>query len=329
MTTYFRLPVALLLSAFLLAGAHAQAALPWPETAVKNLQTYLKKGLCPAPATERLAQDVCAAHGLAAKTKPARLTLSKPKPSLLLLESAGRVIKIERGDDAREFVVNRVKIDAGAARTQAELKALIEPALRSASARFHPLLETAHAAPLDPAIPALIQQLIAETHQLGNCGFYLEFGRKCTDGMKKVLAEIDVKKSENEAAAKDPNGFMQMHGRASYLTQVTHLNGHLNELHDRLEKTVFPSLEGYDTVRMCAARATPGNIDKTQADAERALKDCRESVRRMAEATGGAREVRETEGLLSQMWGRLTGRPVAKTAPSAAGGTAADGDARR
>lgn len=294
-----------------LAMADARAALPWPETAVKNLQLRLKKGLCPAMGDDKLAQDVCAAYGLTKRSKTTGISLSKPNSSLLIIEQGGRVLKVERGSTQGEFIINRVRIDAFQAKTQAELKALIAPAIEKQTAQVSFFIEAAYAAPLNPEIPAMIQQLVAETNQLGSCSFYIDFGKKCTEGMEKVLAEIQKKKAERANSAQAANGFQQLEGRASYATQITHLNGHLTELHDQLEKSVFPSLSGYDTVRMCAIRKDPQNVDKIQADAEASLKDCREKVRQMVEATGGIREVKQTEGLMSRMWNRITGRSVA------------------
>mgnify|MGYP000869497832 CR=1 FL=1 len=313
MITYTRLLVVAAFASFLLTGVHARAALSWPAPAVKSLQLRIQKGLCSSTEEDKLTRDICATYGIKEKSKAPKITLSKPNPSLLIFERSGQVTKVERGETESEFVINRVKIDAASAKTQTELKGLIEGAMRNKTAKLNLFIEAAYAAPLDPEIPALIQQLVAETHQLANCSLYTDFGNKCVEGMKKVFAEIEKKKNERSAAAKDPNGFVQMQGRASELTQLTFLNGHLAELQDRLENTLFPSLQGYDTVRMCAAKKNPQDIDRTQKDAEAALKDCRQKVAEAVEKTGGSRESRQTESTLSRMFNRLMGRTTAAT----------------
>lgn len=305
------------------------AALPWPQAAVKNLQVRLARGICPAPNNDRLLQDVCTAYGL--KNRPARaprITLKKPNSSLLILEQQGQLIKVQRTENEREYVVNEQLIDVSQAKSQSDLRKLFESALAIKTSRYSLLIPSAYAAPLDPAIPALIQQLVNETHQLASCDFYLEFGRKCMEGMKKVQAEIDVKKRERAQASNHPNGFVQMEGRASELTQLTYLNGELNVLSERLEGTVFPSLEGYDTVRMCAVKKDSSKVDEIQGNAEKLLKNCREDVARITKATGGIREAQKTEGLATRMWNRLWGKTVATTTmPSAPSGLPSDQEA--
>jgi hypothetical protein len=306
----------------------AFAALPFSPTAVNNLKVRSKKGACYDVKTNKLTHDICQAYGLKPKAKTSKWGVRQSSPSQIILEKSGHIIKIERTDSAREFIINAARIDFGQTKNHEDIKSLIQNSVRNKSGRLSLFLEIAFAAQPDAEVSSLVQQLVAETHQLDNCGFYVDFGQKCVEGMKKFMSEVEKRKLESSNVAEASNGIDPIRRRANHLTAVHSLNAELQQLSDRLEGAVFPSLKGYDTVRNCAAQKSPNNINKVQADAEASLMACREEVKKMMKVTGGAREVKRSEGLVGRMWNRIMGNAPANdsgTGGADGGGGAAEG----
>lgn len=307
----------------LMFSSASVAALPWPAAAVQNLQYKIKHGACPAKPKDLLHQDICKTHGLTSVlSKTSTMSASQPNPSLIIIESKGQVVKLQRTEQPHEFMINQSQIDAFSAATHTDLKNKIQKILNPPQALFNLWIQSAFANPLNPEIPLLIQQLISDTNQSQTCDFYNEFGRQCIETLKKAKSEIANTRQIRDAARSDSGGVVKTKGEVTPPVPVIHLNVQLNQLQDRLDKNVFPSIVGYDTLRMCAASKTPNSINETARTTENDLNDCRKRLAELVKDTGGPTEIKQTESAFLNIYNRFFGGSKTRTAGGMPGGSA-------